>query len=85
MTGRPEAHNARDHTADALAFVKATYCGDGNGRAAVARNCDPAGMVDSLAALVCSLLAFGGADPLVYLDRMLTGVAATPVEDWPTR
>ncbi len=85
MTDRPEAHNARDHTADALAFIKATYLGDGNGRAAVARNCDPAGMVDSLAALVCSLLVVGGLDPLGYLDGMLAGVASTSVEDWPTR
>ncbi len=77
--------SSRDHTADALAFVKATYLGDGNGRAAVARNCDPAGMVDSMAAIVCSLLALGGLDPLGYLDHMLAGVAATPVEDWPTR
>ncbi len=77
--------STRDSTADALAFIKATYLGDGNGRAAVARNCDPVGMVDAMAAIVCSLLVLGGADPLTYLDGMLSGVAATAPEDWPTR
>ncbi len=76
--------STRDSTADALAFIKATYLGDGNGRAAIARSCDPVGMVDSMAALVCSLLVVGGLDPLGYLDGMLAGVAATSVEDWPT-
>lgn len=79
------APSIRDHTADALAFVRATYVGDGQGRGAIARNCDPVGMVDSLAAIVCSLLVVGGLDPLTYLNHMLAGVAATPVEDWPTR
>lgn len=77
--------STRDSTADALAFIKATYLGDGNGRAAVARNCDPVQMVDAMAAIVCSVLVLGGADPLTYLDSMLTGVAATAPEDWPTR
>ncbi len=77
--------STRDHAADALAFIKATYLGDGNGRAAIARNCDAVQMVDSLAAIVCSVLVLGGADPLTYLDAMLSGVAATAPEDWPTR
>ena len=81
MTEPREA--ARDHAADALAYVRATYIGDAEGRAAIARACDPVRMVDAMAATVCAVMVSAGLNPLTALDWMLSGVAASRPEDWP--
>ena len=71
----------RDDAVDAIAYTVASLQGDDTGRAVIAGNCDPVGMVDAMSALVVALLVRGGLDPQAELANMLANMDATP-EGW---
>ncbi|MGY3555653.1 hypothetical protein [Williamsia sp. R60] len=64
-----------DDMRDAVAFMRATAIGDQEGRMAIARNCDPARMVDCLASFALGLASEaveGG--PAEWLDMLTANV-----------
>jgi len=71
----------RADAADAIAYTIASLQGDDHGRAVIAGNCDPVGMVDAMSALVVALLVRGGLDPQAELANMLANMDAAP-EGW---
>ena len=60
-----------DNVRDALAWTRATIVGDKAGRDAIARNCDPVGMVDAITALYVGVLVRVTIDPVAHIDLVL--------------
>lgn len=68
---RAELYAAADDYRDAIAFVRSHHTGDGQARMAIARNCDPVGMVDALCVLFLAHMHVSDTDPTRYLDHLL--------------
>lgn len=70
-----------DNYRDAVAFIRATYQRDVAGREAIARNCDPAGMVDAITMLYLGMLTSVQTEPLEYFDEVLIRLDAVLGDD----
>lgn len=65
----PEGIMTRDDFRDALGWMYAVVNGDTEAKTALARACDPAGMVEAMASMFAGLVIINtNGQPVLYLD-----------------